>query len=612
MGGEYIECKRTVKAFHGKNFCLLYNIAIKEDTFTERDCIMRYYLSRFLLLLIFLILLPGISPAQEKNFKDRERKDVSSENAAKERKDEIRSVFTVTPPELNLGIIGMGEGSKASLVIKNGSSRVLKWYLIPPEGWSAIENKKIFGLLKKGEDTHVTIHVSSLKLRTNHTSSAADTHLVQLSFEMESQISLYRKNLTNGTYRNTVLLKSDDGVTKDVVLKFELVPGKREPLLRITPERIDLGMASTDEEITKKITVTNPGQEALRWRATCDMQPVKNESPKKGRYVSFLNTGVKGSSVYSPPLHVKEYLDCTGKWYEKNGYPWSSSPHSMMRYRFKGTGIGLFLYFDPGEGAVRAYVDDDHSNAVECNGEIPGAQVECIVAENLPHGHHILSVMNGSESPVLIEGVKVYGHELKQGSPGWIKIFPDSGVTTRETDYVTITVNTRGLNPGVYGADIMFTSNGGEKNVEVSLEVKEEAKRKVIDIYRFVSGSDYLFTDNPDADPSLVRGGGYKKQGIAFRLFSPGTPGTTPFHRWYNVSTRCHFYSHDIREGKSSRGYIYEGTIGNIATSRLSNTKELYRWYNPVTGSYFLTTDPKGEGGLKKGYRFDGIAGYVR
>jgi hypothetical protein len=65
-------------------------------------------------------------------------------------------------------------------------------------------------------------------------------------------------------------------------------------------------------------------------------------------------------------------------------------------------------------------------------------------------------------------------------------------------------------------------------------------------------------------------------------------------------------------EGKTLKGYVYKGVIGNIATSRLTNTRELYRWFNPANGSYFYTTDPKGEDSLKKGYRFDGIAGYVR
>jgi len=37
------------------------------------------------------------------------------------------------------------------------------------------------------------------------------------------------------------------------------------------------------------------------------------------------------------------------------------------------------------------------------------------------------------------------------------------------------------------------------------------------------------------------------------------------------------------------QGYILEGTIGNIATSRLTFTRELYRWYHPSKRRYFYT-----------------------
>jgi hypothetical protein len=60
------------------------------------------------------------------------------------------------------------------------------------------------------------------------------------------------------------------------------------------------------------------------------------------------------------------------------------------------------------------------------------------------------------------------------------------------------------------------------------------------------------------------------------------------------------------------QGYILEGTIGNIATSRLTFTRELYRWYHPSKRHYFYTVDSNGEGIQKRGYQFDGIAGYVR
>jgi hypothetical protein len=174
--------------------------------------------------------------------------------------------------------------------------------------------------------------------------------------------------------------------------------------------------------------------------------------------------------------------------------------------------------------------------------------------------------------------------------------------------------STKQLSPGFYDENIIFNSNGGKAIIEVSLEISADNKMtRVVDVYRYAAGNDYLYTANPEAEANIIHARKYKKQGIAFRLFSQGAPGTTPFHRWYNAEKNDHFYSYDLHEeGRTLKSYVYEGVIGNIATSRLTNTKELYRWYNPFTGRHFYSTDPNGEAVGKKGYRFDGIAGYVR
>jgi len=192
-----------------------------------------------------------------------------------------------------------------------------------------------------------------------------------------------------------------------------------------------------------------------------------------------------------------------------------------------------------------------------------------------------------------------------------ISIFPDSGDTTREIDYVNVMVNAK-QPPGFYDESITFSSNGGKAVVQVSLEISAENRAaRVVDVFRYAAGYDYLYTANPEMEAKNIQR--YRKQGIAYRLFAAGAPGTTPFYRWYNAEKNDHFYSYDFKgEGRSLQGYVYEGTIGNIATSRLTNTRELYRWYNSSTGRHFYTTDPNGEGIGKRGYRFDGIAGYVR
>ncbi len=202
---------------------------------------------------------------------------------------------------------------------------------------------------------------------------------------------------------------------------------------------------------------------------------------------------------------------------------------------------------------------------------------------------------------------------MKKCPPGSVSVFPMSGTTNKEIDYVNVMVDAKQLEHGYYSEDVIFSSNNGKAHVEISFEVSEKNVVKSIDVYRYVSGHDYLLTANPQAEDSVLRAQGYRKQGIAFRLFSSQTPGTTPFHRWYNASKKDHFYSHNLRgERKALQGYVYEGAIGNIATSRLTNARELYRWFNPATACHFYSTDPNGEAIIKKGYRFDGIAGYVR
>ncbi|MBU0575211.1 MAG: hypothetical protein KJ704_03070, partial [Proteobacteria bacterium] len=173
--------------------------------------------------------------------------------------------------------------------------------------------------------------------------------------------------------------------------------------------------------------------------------------------------------------------------------------------------------------------------------------------------------------------------------------------------------NTRNLESGIYGERVLFLSNAGEADVEVSLEVAAETQSRFLDVYRYVVGNDYLYTTNPRAEATRLQTMGYRNLGIAFRLFSPGTPGTTSFFRWFNPVKGDHFYSSDAAGGgKPLSGYLLEGSIGNIATSRLTGTRELYRWYKPATGSHFYTTDQGGEGLGKKGYRFEEIAGFVR
>jgi len=227
-------------------------------------------------------------------------------------------------------------------------------------------------------------------------------------------------------------------------------------------------------------------------------------------------------------------------------------------------------------------------------------------------GSHTLTMVNNL-GRVVIEGIKIIGKEISRGNGKWIRIYPEIGVTTREIDYLHVSVDTARLPPGTYGYVLNVESNGGEAAIELYVEVSLEAGLKILDVYRYSFGNDVLLSTNLQGEAKMAYFRDYRKQGIAFKLFSPGTPGTTEFYRWYNPHRQLHFYSYEANgEGKLSREYVFEGTIGNIATSRLPNTRELYRWQHTSTGKYFFSTDPRGEGAQKRGYKYNGIAGFVR
>ncbi|MDI6776369.1 MAG: hypothetical protein QMD03_03870 [Syntrophales bacterium] len=522
-------------------------------------------------------------------------------------------VLLVTPREIDLGTVGPGESAKGSFTLKNIGSGILPWSARGPEGWSLREKEELSGTLRDVPD-FLWIHLKSLSnLEEMRTDTKNSLYPIQLTLEANNDFITCRRDLPLGTHRETIKTISTGG-TRNVFLTFTVVKEKNAPLMEVKPTRLDFGIVGQGEQVTRNIKITNKGRDNLKWKATIqeDRNMELRGTPKPGRYVSFLNEEIKGTGIfYTITGRLKDIVSISGRLLEENGYPSLYNRNDTLRYKFSGTDIAVLFWKNPDGGNLMAYIDNKFMNMDDCYAE-QKESVEFPIADGLPDGPHILTLVN-SDGHVTIEGVKIYKRNIMKGTPGWIKVLPNTGMTSKETDYLSILINAQQLDPGYYGENIAISSDGGEAVVEVSLEVSADNIPRILDVYRYAKGFYYLYTTNPQAEAERIRVGGYKKQGIAFRLFSSGTPGTTEFYRWYNPQKGDYFYSYEQSGGgKSLKGYFFEGTIGNIATSRLTNTRELYRWFNPSTGCHFYTTDPKGEGNTKKGYRFEGIAGYVR
>ncbi|MDQ5987979.1 MAG: hypothetical protein CSYNP_03727 [Syntrophus sp. SKADARSKE-3] len=382
----------------------------------------------------------------------------------------------------------------------------------------------------------------------------------------------------------------------------------QEPRIHIDPPRLDFGLVPAGQRATKRIEITNPGRGILKWHGYVPRE--SSYGNRMGHYIGLANDEIKSSGTYRVPGIYREIMEVSGRWSESDGYPVFDAG-SVMKYHFTGTGLRVYFWKEPDGGKYSVYIEQNFVAEIDAQGH-KKERSDLLVADRLPMGQHTLTIV-GKEGKATLEGFQVFGNKDVRGPRGWISLLPAIGDTTREIDYVAIVVNTLKMNPGVYSDFVNFSSNGGNISIPISVEIPNEISHKVIDVYRYSSGKDYLFTSHPQADWNLISSRGYVKEGIAFRLFPYGTPGTLEFMRWFNPATGRHYYTHNRYEAqKLDRAYVYEGPIGNIATMRLRGTRELYRWVNPSSGSYFYSMDSRGDGIQRKGYRFDGIAGYVR
>ena len=191
-------------------------------------------------------------------------------------------VLSISPREIDLGVIGPDEGVKGTFVLKNVGSGSLNWRADGSEGWSFLDEKKLSGVLKNDVE-NLQVHISFLKKTLNYDGAAKNgKNLIQLSLEANGGINIYRKSLSFGTYREALKFPSNGG-TRTVFIRFELASRDLEPKIDVDPMRTDLGAVKSGEYATKRIKVTNKGQEILRWRVSVEKSS-NGASNESGRY----------------------------------------------------------------------------------------------------------------------------------------------------------------------------------------------------------------------------------------------------------------------------------------------------------------------------------------
>ena len=524
-----------------------------------------------------------------------------------------KSTLVITPNEVNIGVVAFDKSGEGIFTLKSIGSRVITWSIEGPTGWKNSEKKKLSGSLEKtSASLRIEIRLLNKESLSNEDKKKDSFEYVEMKLESGEGKIICVKKISAGMYKEEIKINSSQG-KKSIFVNFIIAYTQKNPLIKLNPLRLDMGSILPEKTVSKKILLNNNGRETLTWSVAVRKHE-KEDMPddfRQGRYISFVNEETRGSGVYAVPEHLKGTVELTGKWSENNGYPSSAQNENIIKISFSGTGIILYLLTYQKEGNLAVSLDKQLIDDRELFKDTEENGGEVLIADRLTNGPHVFTITS-KDNNIILEGMKILGVGTVFFPEKSIRIFPDSGATTRQTNYLTVSLNTGQMLPGFYEDDILFNTNGGEAIVKIFAEVLPETISKVVDIYRYYNGSDYLFTADPQSEIKRLFQNRYVKEGIAFRLFNPDTPGTACFYRWYNPQRKSHYYHYYSGGKKDLRGYIFEGSIGNIATSKLTNTRELYRWYNPKTDHYFYSTDIRGGKIDKNEYRFDGIAGYVK
>lgn len=564
---------------------------------------------------IFFIYLPAgfaqnVTKTQKPSVAPKQGVQKSVDQATKKPKPGL----TIMPAGINLGLVAFDKSVEATVSLKNTGTGAIRWSIQGPKSWDKVKSKAISGTLEKETDV-LNVGVSLLGNDEFKDEKKAGHSLANVEMRIASgeEEIICTKKLPLGIHKEEIEINAADG-PKKITLSFFIAYTQSAPRINLSTLRLDMGKILPNKTVSRKIILNNSGKETLTWSVEPPAH-AREDMPddfRQGRYLSFMNDEVKGTAQYSVPEPLKDTLELIGSWSETGGYPTSGPGDNLIKVNFTGTGILLYLSEHSREGKLTLALDKNPIARAALFEEQRKNGEEILIADQLEFGSHTLTITNKYEG-LVVEGVKILGLNTAFFPAQSIKIFPASGATTLQTNYLTVLFNTGQAFPGFYEDYLVFKTNNGEAIVEMYAEVLPDVTSAIIDVYRYYNGNDYLFTSNPQAEINRLYQNKYTKEGIAFRLFQPGTPGTASFYRWYHPRKKCHFYHYDYNGHKQDlHGYILEGTLGNIATSKLTNTRELYRWYNAKTGHYFYSTELQGEKINKKAYRFDGIAGYVR
>ena len=528
--------------------------------------------------------------------------------------------LVISDREIDLGTVPVGRDNEAVFFIKGIGAASHAWTVSMAETWFPLGKTELMGI-SVGNEEKISIRIRAIE-RTEILTE--NTHVsmfpVQITLENRSTQLTCVRELPAGSYREAVRIETATGLSKVLYIRFNLTGGEESTLsqasLSAYPARLDYGKNKRGQSVTKRMLITNKGPGTIDWNIQIVPLPrdrKTNQPQILDQYISFVNDHAANKGAYAVPAHLGQQLRMRGAWPEQNGYP-VTRDKSSLRLDFYGRSLSLLLK-KTGQQEVRFAARIDNV-LVRPDDVFPDANdaaegVEISLADNLQDGPHTLTLDFSSEG-VMLEGILAKRKDVSEGNRGQIIISPSTGSTAKQTNYISITINTAQIPLGIYTNQIFINYRDDKLIIPLYYEVTPDQLGS-IDVYRYRGGTAHLYAPGTPSEDLRLTSKGFVKEGLAFRLFQSDAPATLPLHKWYNPGAISQFYSYDLAQGNRLKGYVYEGVIGNIATSKIDGTRELYRWFNTKTKRFFFALDdPRGTERTKKGYVFQGITGYVK
>jgi len=113
-------------------------------------------------------------------------------------------------------------------------------------------------------------------------------------------------------------------------------------------------------------------------------------------------------------------------------------------------------------------------------------------------GTIMINTTNSTTFDIWNSGVGTLTYSLSE-SEGWLDVSPLSGDSTGEHDTITVDIDTTGMTPGVYHADIAITSDGGNGNVGIDLFVVNSIT-PILDIEQIANDRGFPIRHAADGD----------------------------------------------------------------------------------------------------------------